>query len=297
HCHSTVRSLYSSPKQTPWSHPYSRPSATGSRWPILRSALLTTASKTAMSRSSGWSRLRARATRSASASASIQSWHMPGPNGPSRITVGGTRCQPAARDTEYAATSRPASVPRGKSHSGRSPATGLYTQAAVSPRSRTVQYKVAFEAATRRPSTFRLPSDSRSSAGWSSHGPVGGGEVKGTAPGRRFLRGGRGAGRSPGSSGITHPVPVLPRADVPLGVQRQPAQRARRAALPDDLDRALGERPRRPGGQPHPQHPGTVLRPLLSQRLGGGLGLLLRLDHHFLVFPVPAARPAAPPHV
>ena len=45
------------------------------------------------------------------ASASIHSWHMPGPNGPSRYTVGGTRSQPAARDTAYAATSRPASVP------------------------------------------------------------------------------------------------------------------------------------------------------------------------------------------
>ena len=50
---------------------------------------------------------------------------MPGPNGPSRITVGGTMFQPAARETTYAATSRPARVPVGKSHSGRSPATGL----------------------------------------------------------------------------------------------------------------------------------------------------------------------------
>ena len=33
--------------------------------------------------------------------------------------------QPAARDTAYAATSRPARVPGGKSQSGRSPATGL----------------------------------------------------------------------------------------------------------------------------------------------------------------------------
>ncbi len=50
---------------------------------------------------------------------------MPGPNGPSRSTVGGTTSQPVASDTAYAATSRPASVPSGKSHSGRSPATGL----------------------------------------------------------------------------------------------------------------------------------------------------------------------------
>ena len=73
-------------------------------------------------------------------SASIHSWHMPGPNGPSsRYTVGGTRCQPAAWDTAYAATSRPARVPSGKSHSGRSPATGLYTQAASVPSRRSVQ--------------------------------------------------------------------------------------------------------------------------------------------------------------
>ncbi len=50
---------------------------------------------------------------------------MPGPNGPSRSTVGGTISQPVAADTAYAATSRNASVPSGKSHSGRSPRTGL----------------------------------------------------------------------------------------------------------------------------------------------------------------------------
>ena len=56
---------------------------------------------------------------------STHSCTMPGPNGPSRRTVGGTTPQPVASDTAYAATSRPASVPSGKSHSGRSPATGL----------------------------------------------------------------------------------------------------------------------------------------------------------------------------
>ena len=50
---------------------------------------------------------------------------MPGPKGPSRSTVGGTTSQPVAQDTTYEATSRPASEPSGKSHSGRSPATGL----------------------------------------------------------------------------------------------------------------------------------------------------------------------------
>ena len=72
---------------------------TGSRWPIFLSALLTTALNTAISRSPAWSLRRDSATRSTSGSRSIHSWHMPGPNGPSRITVGGTTFQPAARDT------------------------------------------------------------------------------------------------------------------------------------------------------------------------------------------------------
>ena len=50
---------------------------------------------------------------------------MPGPNGPSRQTVGGTIGQPRLSDTTKAATSRWLSVPVGKSHSGRSPARGL----------------------------------------------------------------------------------------------------------------------------------------------------------------------------
>ena len=50
---------------------------------------------------------------------------MPGPYGPSRITVGGTIPKPPASDTSRADTSRPARLPSGKSHSGRSPATGL----------------------------------------------------------------------------------------------------------------------------------------------------------------------------
>ena len=50
---------------------------------------------------------------------------MPSPNGPSRSTVGGTTFHPRAVETTYAAVSRAASVPSGKSHSGRSPRTGL----------------------------------------------------------------------------------------------------------------------------------------------------------------------------
>ncbi len=64
---------------------------------------------------------------------------MPGPSGPSRYTVGGTMRQPVAADTWYAATSRSASVPSGKSHSARSPATGLYTQPACRPSAQTPQ--------------------------------------------------------------------------------------------------------------------------------------------------------------
>jgi hypothetical protein len=50
---------------------------------------------------------------------------MPSPNGPSRMTVGGTMSQPLASDTAWAPTSRQASVPSGKSYSGRSPRIGL----------------------------------------------------------------------------------------------------------------------------------------------------------------------------
>ena len=41
------------------------------------------------------------------------------------IQVSGTMSQPVASETAYADTSRSASVPVGKSQSGRSPATGL----------------------------------------------------------------------------------------------------------------------------------------------------------------------------
>ncbi|AQZ61131.1 hypothetical protein BKM31_06195 [[Actinomadura] parvosata subsp. kistnae] len=83
HCHRTVRSLSSTEKQTPWSTPYTWPVGSGSRWPPLRSALLTTASNTAIRRTTGLRLLTSR-MRSISRSVSIHSWHMPGPNGPSR---------------------------------------------------------------------------------------------------------------------------------------------------------------------------------------------------------------------
>src|SRR3712207_230604 len=122
--HSRVRSLGSTEKQMPWSTPYTCPSEVGMMCPPLRSALLTTASKTAMRRSPGSSE-RTKAARSTSGSPSTHSCTMPGPNGPSRSTVGGTTRQPVASLTSAADTSRPARVPSGKSHSGRSPATGL----------------------------------------------------------------------------------------------------------------------------------------------------------------------------
>jgi hypothetical protein len=58
-------------------------------------------------------------------SGSHQSWTMPLPAGPLRSTVGGTTSQPSASDTTQAAYSRKARVPSVKSHSGRSPDTGL----------------------------------------------------------------------------------------------------------------------------------------------------------------------------
>jgi hypothetical protein len=41
------------------------------------------------------------------------------------MTVGGTMFQPVCSETKYAASSRLASVPYGKSSSGRSPRVGL----------------------------------------------------------------------------------------------------------------------------------------------------------------------------
>src|ERR1039457_1737471 len=195
------------------------------------------------------------------ASGSIHSWHIPGPNGPSRYTVGGTRSQPAARDTAYAATSRPASVPCGKSHSGRSPAIGLYTQAdSVEPRG-IVQYKVAFEGRITGPSISSSPSRSSSSASaWSS----------GICLGRRGGRG-RESRRAGGFSAIGGPVAILARADVPLFVERQAAERARRPALSQDAQCPLGKGPRRGRGDTDPEHPGPVLGDVLGQRLHRGL--------------------------
>ena len=64
---------------------------------------------------------------------------------------------PSAAETRYAASSRPASVPSGKSHSGASPATGLYTQCASTSPSRASHRKVALLAERMRPRTVSSP--------------------------------------------------------------------------------------------------------------------------------------------
>src|SRR5829696_10220063 len=65
--------------------------------------------------------------------------------------------QPNAVDTRYAASSRPASVPSGKSHNGASPATGLYTQCTVSSSRWASQRNVALLAERIRPMTVSSP--------------------------------------------------------------------------------------------------------------------------------------------
>src|SRR4029453_10478246 len=188
HPHNTVRSFSSALKVTPWSHPYTVPDSVGRMCPPLGSGLFTTVSNTAIRRSAGMSACtsvtglcrpsyasstpsqpsatspRGTMSTSSRSSTSIHSWHIPSPNGPSRSSVGGTSDQPSASETRYAAYSRWASVPSGKSHSGRSPATGLYTTVALRPSSLTVPWKVAFDAVNSRPVRSSSPDRSRSSS-------------------------------------------------------------------------------------------------------------------------------------
>src|SRR5258707_1066894 len=88
------------------------------------------------------------------------------------------------------------------------------------PGGRIVQYSVALDASTSRPSISSVPLASRSRVACSPSSSWGA---------DRF------------GSSMAGAVTVLPRADVPLGVQRQSAQRARRPARRHDLGRALGE--------------------------------------------------------
>src|ERR1700733_7099226 len=163
---------------------------------------------------------------------------MPGPNGPSRMTVGGTTSKPPARDTAYAATSRPASVPAGKSQSGRSPATGLYPQfpagAVLRPCGLIVQYSVAFEAAVSRPSISSRPAASRSRAACSGSSRLDLAEPAWVG------------------SAMADAVTVLPGAHVSFCVQRLVAQRAGRAAGRYNAQCPLGEGTRGTGSDPHP---------------------------------------------
>src|SRR4051812_6855374 len=91
-------------------------------------------------------------------------------------------------------------------------------------------------------------------------------------------------------------VAVLAWADVPLGIQRQSAQRAGRPAGGNDPLGALDEGPRGVSADPHPQRVRALLD--VGQRLDElflVLGLLLgeRLDHDELVLAVPG-EPHAP---
>ena len=65
--------------------------------------------------------------------------------------------QPKCADTRYAPSSRPANVPSGKSHSGCSPAIGLYTQCTVWSSSVASHKKVALLAERMRPRTVSSP--------------------------------------------------------------------------------------------------------------------------------------------
>src|SRR5699024_836741 len=130
--------------------------------------------------------------------------------------------------------SRPASVPSGKSHSSRSPRTGLYTAFALVPSSSTVQYSVTFEASRSRPCTSRSPLAIRSLA----TDPVGS-----SAPVAPPCRP---AGSNAMTSVLEHIVvaviSVLPRADVPLWVQWFTTQRARFPSRAEDAIRPRRER-------------------------------------------------------
>src|SRR5256712_1594526 len=92
----------------------------------------------------------------------MKSWNDPSPYGPSRCTVSGTRPHPSASERCQAASSR-LKRPRGKSHSGRSPRSGLYTASVVAPSSASSTRNVALELHGIRPFSVTSPRVSRSS--------------------------------------------------------------------------------------------------------------------------------------
>jgi hypothetical protein len=128
---------------------------------------------------------------------------------------------PGPGTARYAATSRADRVPSGKSQSGRSPRTGLYTQRTSHPRC------------------------DRHRAGARSHSMRRAGAPRPSVP--RHRRGHARAHRCRSTGGWTGSsaaaVPIRPRADVTGGVQRLGAERAGRPARGDHGTGALGEGP------------------------------------------------------
>src|SRR5580692_307332 len=148
------------------------------------------------------------------------------------------------------------------------------------PADLTVHSRVALDASTIRPCTVSVPRSSSSSA---SRSPSG----RSVSP----------ASPAVALSGTAGPVAVLARADVPGGVERQAAQRARRAPGRDQAERAVRERPGRARGDPHPEHAGAVDRDVVRQRLDRRLAVLLRLDDHSVAVAVPGQGDRADPEV
>src|SRR5258707_3640364 len=109
------------------------------------------------------------------------------------------------------------------------------------------QYIGAFEASASRPVISSSPAVSSS---------ISGSLEPGFAP--------RLSARSP--SVAANPVSVLPRAYMAGLVERQAAQRARRAARRDQLKRALGETARGCGSDRYPQGRPALLREILGHR-------------------------------
>ena len=215
----------------PWSTPYTWPSGIGMMWPPLRSALLTTASNTAIRRSAGSSRPHERRRGRRPGRRRSTAAPCPGRTGPSRSTVGGTTRQPVASDDQVAPRSpgRPACRRGSPTAAAPPPPACRRTRRPGSPL-RIVPTSVTLLASSRRPSRSISPSRSSCSASASSAGARSAGLDGLLAHGRRRR---------------SAAVAVLPRADVPGRVERQRAQRARRAAGGDD---AAGSGDERPGG-------------------------------------------------
>src|SRR5271165_3740899 len=150
---------------------------------------------------------------------------------------------------------------------------------------------VAFDASTSRPLTSSVPQESKSSAAASSTAPL----LLETVPSVSSVS--SGSSRPAAASGMANPVAVLPWAHVPGRVERQAAQRARRSALANHLDRAPGERPRCLSRDPDSQHCGAIVGNVVGQRLDRLLAFLLGLDDDPFAIMVPGKRDGAYPEV